>query len=286
MMMVLQMGTKCVAAQILKRFNFYHLLLDYMFDEQNQNSGAPKNLPAEPVDMFAGVEKDEGKLGQMPPSSPDALSAGRLSPKGAPAIKKEEAPISPHLSNVGHELKMSTPILGKILLFLAVVLLLGGLAYGGWWFMYGSKNKSAKLPATTTEQTVQNQTSGVTNTTNIPAQINNDQILFGQAVDSDKDGLDDVREKEIGTDPQKLDSDIDGLNDGDEVIIYKTNPLFADTDTDGLSDGDEILIWRSNPLNMDTDGDSYKDGEEVRNGYSPVGPGKLFSAPSSTATGT
>jgi hypothetical protein len=96
--------------------------------------------------------------------------------------------------------------------------------------------------------------------------------------------LDDAREKEIGADPQKTDSDGDGLNDGDEVIVYKTSPLIADTDGDGLSDGDETLIWRSNPLNPDTDGDSYPDGEEVRNGYSPVGPGKLFSAPTTTTT--
>ncbi len=258
-----------------------------MFDEQNQNSGAPKNLPTEPVDMFAGVEKDGGKLSSMPPSSPDALSAGLLTPKGVPPVRRDEAPVSPHLSNVGQEMKMSTPILGKILIFLAVVLLLGGLAYGGWWFMYGSKNKSTNLPTTPTDQVGQNQTPAPANTsTNIPSQQNNDQILFGQAVDSDNDGLDDVREKEIGTDSQKADSDSDGLNDNDEVIVYKTTPVIADSEGDGLSDGDEVLIWHSNPLNPDTDGDGYPDGEEVRNGYSPIGPGKLFSSPTSTATGT
>lgn len=256
-----------------------------MFDEQNQNPGAPKNLPAEPVDMFAGVEKDEGPAKISPASPPDALAAGLLK-------KKDEVTASPHLTKIDNDLKMSTPVLGKVLMFLAVILLLGGLAYGVWWFVDG-KNKSAKLPVTPTNQTNQSQTfqtSGTNNTasnsTSIPAQINNDQILFGQAVDSDKDGLDDVREKEIGSDPQKIDTDNDGLNDGDEVIVYKTGPLVADTDNDGLSDGDEVLIWRSNPLNPDTDGDSYQDGEEIRNGYSPVGPGKLFSSPSSTATGT
>ncbi len=258
-----------------------------MFDEQNQNPAAPNNLPAEPVDMFAGVDKGGG--GPKPPatSAPDALSAGLLSPKAAPLGKKEEAPTSPHVTHLNQNLKMSTPILGKILLFLAVVLLLGGLSYGARWFFYGSKHKSVTLPAVPANQTNQNQTSQTSNTsTNIPAQINNDQILFGQAVDSDKDGLDNAREKEIGTDPQKIDTDNDGLNDGDEVIVYKTSPLIADTDTDGLTDGDEVLIWHSNPLNPDTDGDSYKDGEEVRNGYSPIGPGKLFSSPSTTTPGS
>ena len=270
-----------------------------MFDEQNQNSSAPKNLPTEPVDMFAGVEKNiqpQRENQPAPPqSSPDALSVGLLK-------KKDEAPMRgvPQKdlggASSGHdgitylsEGKMSAPILGKILLFLGIVLLLGGLAYGGWWFFYGSKKKVVELPATPTNQIDQSQTSAPASTgdtsTNIPAQINNDQILFGQAVDSDNDGLDDVREKEIGTDPQKIDTDADGLSDGDEVIVYKTNPLLADTDSDGLSDGDETLIWHSDPLNPDTDSDSYQDGEEVRNGYSPIGPGKLFSAPSTTTTG-
>lgn len=248
-----------------------------MFDEQNQNPNAPKNLPTEPIDMFAGVEKDEGAA---PPPIPDALSAGLLK-------KKDDVVVPPNLPKIGQELKMSAPILGKILVSLAVVLVLGGLSYGGWWFLFGGKSKSAKpspAPAEQASQTQPPQSPAVP--ANIPAQINNDQILFGQSVDSDNDQLDDVREKEIGTNPQNTDSDGDGLSDGDEVIVYKTNPLKADTDEDSLSDGDEALIWRTNPLNSDTDGDGYLDGEEVRNGYSPLGAGKLFSAPTTTPTTT
>ena len=252
-----------------------------MFDEQNQNPNAPKNLPAEPVDMFAGVEKDGGGVA-MPPSAPDALDAGLLK-------KKNDVKTMPNLPTDLQNYKTSAPILGKILLALFIILLLGGLSYGAWWFFSGSKNQTIKLPVAPAGQTdleLPQNTVPANTTTNIPAQQNNDQILFGQAVDSDKDGLDDVREKEIGADPQKADSDSDGLNDGDEVIVYKTSPLISDTDGDGLSDGDEALIWLSNPLNPDTDGDSYPDGTEIRNGYSPVGPGKLFSAPTTTPVAT
>ncbi len=251
-----------------------------MFDDQNQNPNAPKNLPTEPVDMFAGVEKNEGA---MPPSAPDALAVGLLK-------KKDDVRTMPNLqsnSSAGGELyKTSAPVLGKILLGLVIVLLLGGLGYGGWWYFYASKNQIVKLPVVPDNQTVQNQTSQTTApaNTNVPAQQNNDQILFGQAVDSDKDGLDDVREKEIGANPQLADSDSDSLSDGDEVIVYKTDPLKADTDGDGLSDGDEVLIWRTNPLNPDSDGDTYPDGTEVKNGYNPLGAGKLFSTPSTTPT--
>lgn len=250
-----------------------------MFDEQNQNSNVPKNLPTEPVDMFAGVEKEEKiSSSSAAPATPDALSAGLLKKKDEVTVPPPNLPSTSSGVNL-HNYKMSTPILGKILLFLVVLVLLGGLGYGAWWFMYG-KNKTAQ--PTATNQAGENQTDTTPTSTNIPAEINNDQILFGQAVDSDSDNLDDVREKEIGTDPQKADSDGDGLHDGDEVIVYKTGPLTADTDGDDLSDGDEVLIWHTNPLNPDTDGDSYPDGTEVRNGYSPLGPGKLFNSSSTT----
>ncbi|MED5496096.1 MAG: MopE-related protein, partial [Candidatus Thermoplasmatota archaeon] len=46
------------------------------------------------------------------------------------------------------------------------------------------------------------------------------------------------------------------LNDGQEVLIFSTNPLQDDTDSDGLSDGTEVLVTFSNPLVFDDDGDS------------------------------
>jgi outer membrane protein OmpA-like peptidoglycan-associated protein len=81
--------------------------------------------------------------------------------------------------------------------------------------------------------------------------------------DSDRDGLSDDMEEEIGTDPHNRDTDGDGLSDGEEFNIYKTSPLNADTDGDGLTDGDEVIIYRSDPLKGDTDGDGLNDGNEV-----------------------
>lgn len=76
-----------------------------------------------------------------------------------------------------------------------------------------------------------------------------------------------------------VDTDHDGLTDYQEVHIYHTNPLKADTDGDGLSDRDEVMVWHTDPLNPDTDGDGYKDGDEVKNGFNPLGPGKLLTPP-------
>lgn len=43
--------------------------------------------------------------------------------------------------------------------------------------------------------------------------------------DTDNDGLSDLQEKELGTDPFKRDTDGDGVTDGDEVLAFGTNPL-------------------------------------------------------------
>ncbi len=51
--------------------------------------------------------------------------------------------------------------------------------------------------------------------------------------------------------------------------------LTIDSDRDGLTDGDELNIWMTNPNIPDTDGDGFSDGDEVRNGYNPLGAGKL-----------
>lgn len=72
------------------------------------------------------------------------------------------------------------------------------------------------------------------------------------------------------------DSDGDGLTDYQEAQVYRTDLNKADTDGDGLSDRDEAVTWKTDPLNADTDGDGYSDGSEVKNGYNPLGTGKLL----------
>jgi ELWxxDGT repeat protein len=59
-------------------------------------------------------------------------------------------------------------------------------------------------------------------------------------VDTDGDGLSDVAEAGLGTNPNNADSDGDGLSDGAETFTYHTNPLLADTDHDGVSDSVEV----------------------------------------------
>ena len=65
------------------------------------------------------------------------------------------------------------------------------------------------------------------------------------------------------------DTDGDGLTDGEEWLIYHTNPSNADSDGDGLPDGAEISSG-TNPNEPDTDGDGLPDGWEVQNGLNPL----------------
>jgi hypothetical protein len=55
-------------------------------------------------------------------------------------------------------------------------------------------------------------------------------------VDTDADGLTDLQEAFLGTNPNDTDSDDDGLTDGDEVFVYHTNPNSQDSDGDGVID--------------------------------------------------
>lgn len=85
-------------------------------------------------------------------------------------------------------------------------------------------------------------------------------------LDSDEDGLTDVEEGTLGTDPFDIDSDGDGLDDGFEQITVLSDPLLFDTDFDGLSDAVEFNTLGTSPTNFDTDNDGIEDGDEDNDG--------------------
>ena len=126
--------------------------------------------------------------------------------------------------------------------------------------------------------------------------------------DDDNDGISDISEQGLGTDPLNEDSDGDGLQDGTELGFQNagpdsqggnitfipdadpnttTNPLNEDTDGDGLTDGEEDLnadgasastiggtgtsgSGETDPTDADTDNDGLTDGEEVGLGSDPL----------------
>jgi hypothetical protein len=74
-----------------------------------------------------------------------------------------------------------------------------------------------------------------------------------------------MREFGLGITNENLKKIAVGLNDRFEESDY---------DGDGLPDKLEEALG-TDYKNPDTDGDGFKDGEEVRNGYNPLGPGKI-----------
>ena len=89
--------------------------------------------------------------------------------------------------------------------------------------------------------------------------------------DCDGDGISNLEDIELGTDPQVLDSDDDGLTDGEEVNTYLTDPLLEDTDGDGLTDGFEVR-YGLDPLSPYTNGiaDAEHKIEQTISADSPV----------------
>lgn len=99
--------------------------------------------------------------------------------------------------------------------------------------------------------------------------------VIDENLDSDGDGLTDLIEKRLGTDPYNINTDGDGLIDGEELMGWMTDPLKADTDGDGLSDYNEVKVYGTDPNLPDTDGDGFSDAWELSNGFNPKGIGKL-----------
>jgi hypothetical protein len=88
--------------------------------------------------------------------------------------------------------------------------------------------------------------------------------------DDDNDGLLDVVEYEVGTNPIEADTDHDGLNDSAE-FAHNTSAVNGDSDGDGIPDGWEVLLG-TDPLDRDTDGAGSCDAQELEHGTDPLNP--------------
>ena len=89
------------------------------------------------------------------------------------------------------------------------------------------------------------------------------------AADRDGDGLTELAEFNLSTNPLLADTDGDGLSDSEESS-GKSSPRNADTDGDGLNDFAEVKTHLTDPTKVDSDGDSLSDSEEVAAGLNPL----------------
>lgn len=287
----------------------------------------PSNLPTEPDDMFSAVEPSVSPAPAAPSDPPNALEAGLLRPKAPSVTTMPRVPEPNAVGIPAPEAVTATraPVVGKILIALVVIVVLVGGGIGGFVLYRRSTasqllgNANSVIPAVADASQTPPPAAPVSEVDTAPAEppstapivdaapsdnstipaapsptttdaaskTMNDQILFGEQVDSDKDGVSDNDEITLyRTDPRNADTDGDMLSDGEELLVWKTEALKPDTDADSLPDGEEVKWWQTNPLNPDSDGDSHVDGKEVFNGYNPNGPGKIQKLPDGMSTST
>ena len=98
--------------------------------------------------------------------------------------------------------------------------------------------------------------------------------------DNDNDDMPDDWERENGVDRPEEDKDGDGLNNLEEYMVT-TDPGNSDTDNDGINDGEELALWGDNwdadydgdgminLLDADADNDGVLDGNELTAGSDP-----------------
>ena len=249
--------------------------------------GGSSPAPAQPAEQVpnaldAGLLKPKNVEVEQPQSAsiPQHIQTPPINPSGLDDELAEQQMQQPVYA-------MKEPILGKILLVVFLFFVLVGLGFGGFWFfdkfvlneadgtgflvedldntesLFPPQEEFLDINEPVVEELVIEEPMIEDEAENIIGDMNNDTILFGEPVDSDKDGLDDIREEELGT-----------------------NPNNSDTDNDELDDASEVLIWKTNPNNPDTDGDGYTDGTEIKAGYNPLGPGRIFETDPEVATTT
>ncbi|MEA3449747.1 MAG: hypothetical protein U9Q85_02095 [Patescibacteria group bacterium] len=220
-----------------------------MFDDLNNKNEEQKKETGkkELDDIFA--ETDESQ-------KPKAFQAKEVS---APEASKETIP--PKKNSMMHK------VLIPILIIVVVVHVIGG----GIWAYYKFVG-SINLPFLNSKVETQNSAS------------NEDDVPSKDVAPPENDLLDNTTEtnkadiNKVDIPPEiidKTDTDKDGLSDQEE-IQFGTDINNVDSDNDGLFDQEEVKVYKTDPLNPDTDGDGFLDGDEVKDGFDPLGEGKLY----------
>lgn len=174
--------------------------------------------------------------------APDSIQALNVIPLAYPS---KSHLVTPTPSRFNHsDQKHKRWLVPGTVLMIFLALLLGGT--GGWW-LFGSSAAGTGTPSGL-----------VAVETGTPDPTATAAWLIA---DDDRDGLSNGRELELNTLSDKRDTDEDGIDDGDEILIWQTDPLVPDTDRDGLKDGVE-LERGLDPTRQDSDSDGTVDARD------------------------
>jgi len=205
-----------------------------------------ENLPKQPEDIFE--KTDEAAPHVAPPTTPIEIPQ-TVQPAVQPVAPSIESLPEQSSGGGGGHLK-------TIIIILAILVVIGGAFLISWRIL------SSRTPVTPQEpgadsDVILNDSEGSQKVEESVAEGLSLPEVIQPEVDTDKDGLSDLQEAQLGT-----------------------SSMSSDTDGDFLFDLEELEVYGTNPLNSDSDGDGFLDGNEVKAGYDPNGPGKLLEVPS------
>lgn len=224
------------------------MVVEDMLAESSEESLAGGTVPDIPsITHSLSDGKAEVSISNTPPITPPTMT-------GVPNMPDDPMSWPDNSASVAGKKKM---LIAGIVVIVIILLGIGGyVAYQRFVVQQpvvpASESENANGDTSTDTESTNNDTSAV-------------PVVEGNTSDTEDSGVD------LSL---PIDSDGDGLTDQEE-LKYNTDPDLADTDRDGLFDREEVVSWKTDPLNPDSDGDSFLDGDEVKNGYDPLGPGKL-----------
>lgn len=177
---------------------------------------------------------------------PDITTGAVTKPSPIPVVKPvsspealTNAPQPPRVNSKPISLPSNQPTGGRkrFFLFLGIALLIVIAATAAGVYFMQSQNDTA-----TDEQQIANNTESANPDVTTPgdwlqryfgAETCTELVTCGDKSDPDRDGLDNKAEYNTGTDPNNNDSDRDGIADGDETLIFNTDPLISKTYREG-----------------------------------------------------
>ena len=253
-----------------------------MFENLSPNPPAGGSNPNEPVDIF---DHNDGII--EPGEIKSALANQKLKPVASATVPTTSVGTQPATAPAEEEeipgVEISQPFLSKKGMFLVIGVLLLVVAGAGIGFsLWRSSKKVVVMPVAPINAEPAAVAPPASEAPTAPVVGPPPEVSLPETTPAPSPAVipTQVEESLPPTAPPavNVDTDGDGLTDEEEARLG-TNPAKVDTDDDGLTDYEEVIIWKSNPLVADTDGDGYSDGIEVRNGYNPLGDGKLLELP-------
>jgi hypothetical protein len=186
-------------------------------------------VTAGPVKKPDAVIPEQPKPEPQPQPQPAPVSVP--TPKVAPQVSSSEGvTILNNSIPSGSRRKKPLLIIGLILVLL--------IAAAASYFLYFKNSKEATNDQQGNQQNTEPENPEVTTPADwllkfFGTETCTELVTCGDKADPDRDGLENKAEYDIGTDPNNNDSDSDGLADGDEALVFSTDPLLSRTFRDG-----------------------------------------------------